>query len=1375
MKKYLGLIVVVFLILLTFTLVSCTNGESVSIDDNQEDESPSVSSTYTITWKNWDGTVLEIDSNVSAGSMPNYDSNQPTKTSTAQYNYSFSGWLPAITNVTGNATYIANFSSVLRKYTVNWVNWDGTSLEVDENVPYGTTPHYDGLIPTKPDDNSNTYTFSVWSPAINPVTENVTYTALFSSQQKSSVISFNLNDGTTDSSTNPIQITSLNSSYFFFDVHKDLYSFRGWSYKGTKVFDQNGELINNIPLEPNMTFDAIFVYGVTLTINYSLYDPRTGERISTYSVLDSTIGTGSSTQNCAYNTNVSLNMNLNEGYEFIGWFYNEYPLSTEASYNYKMWDTDIVLEAAFQYKVYQVGVYINNSDLGQVLIRRPGTNVYKESDEEDKYYTESVTIAAVTTDNISFLGWYDEDNHLVTPNAVYTFTMPNRDYYLEAKWDYFKIEYRLNGGLNNPNNPSWYEIEDGIITLYNPTSQSGGTFNGWYLYGEKITTIDSSWVSHITLNASWSYYSLTTLVNNSSAGTVSEFDAENITAGTDLTITATTKKGYTFIGWFNGDDLLSLELSYSFKMPRNNLVYTAKWCHIIVGINIPEAGSATNLNNTYKVGDIVTIKATTTNTGYTFIGWFEGDNLLSPELSYTFEMPNIDATYCAKWRANTYTVTIDNQVNGVTITGAGQHEYNSQVTLIASGMEDNTTIAWVINDIAYCVGTHYEFTMGFDVTIKTVLRPFGGDNNAIYFGSYPQSLVDDPDTLIALNDYISPVPDSENDYEWIKYGYYKNFNPTSILMWYRDVEVSGEKYRGVFFREYRPYKQLGFYGDGSGISNMDDNGFSIGTFYWFKFEPIKWNILDIENGNALLIADLIIDSQEYYYFSNDATSHSHNGGTGYSNNYELSNIRKWLNDTFYETAFTSAQKDSILTTIVDNGRISMGDAWSDLLTSQNTNDKVFLLSHREVINYYSNAELRVSNGTDYARAQGLKNNSWWLRSPYGSDASYAVYSQLVSNYGVLDHNYVSYTDIGVRPVIWISIGSENISLYNTITWKNWDGTILETDTNVVYGTIPSYDGNTPSRVDDAQYAYKFIGWSPEIEYASGDTEYIAQYTILYVYLGLYPQTLVEDTDIISSLNAEAGELPTESNNYSWVDYGYYDGGNISSYMWYQDITYLGDKYRGVYNTKKRPFKTDYDAEINNNPEVYWFKWEPIKWIVLYNNNGEAFILSNLIIDSQEYYNSDSSQYHTHNDGDGYSNSYELSDIRLWLNDNFYNSAFSSSEKEIIKTTEVYNESTNVDNNTYDKIFLLADYEIEDFTNTYIGEQRISKAGVSDYSKKQGLGHYGDGADWILRTPVVDSNRNRVLYVSYEGNLSSPFAVHVNQSNVGIRPAMWITL
>lgn len=230
-------------------------------------------------------------------------------------------------------------------------------------------------------------------------------------------------------------------------------------------------------------------------------------------------------------------------------------------------------------------------------------------------------------------------------------------------------------------------------------------------------------------------------------------------------------------------------------------------------------------------------------------------------------------------------------------------------------------------------------------------------------------------------------------------------------MWYKDITYGGAKYRGVYFTSYRPY-----WCDYSSFGNtyQDDNGYTTGTRYWFKYEPLKWRVLTKQNGKAFLLCDVAIDSQAYQntytydsstseYYNNNASAPS---GT-YANNYEYSTIRAWLNNNFYNTAFSAAQQALIQTMVVNNGARSTnpnniatefnGDA--NTYACSNTNDKIFLLSRQEITNsaYGFNTDPYASytasrfKCTDYAKVQGccvskesnyLGNCYFWLRSPY---------------------------------------------------------------------------------------------------------------------------------------------------------------------------------------------------------------------------------------------------------------------------------------------------------------------------------------------------------------------------------------------------------
>ncbi len=137
--------------------------------------------TYTVTWKNYDGTILKTDYNVPEGSTPTYDGLSPTRDESNGYVYSFTGWSPYVTEIYGDTTYTAQFTSSLKEnsYTVTWKNYDGTILETDYNVPRGSTPTYDGNTPTREAEEGYNYIFKGWSPSVSSVYEDKTFTAQY--------------------------------------------------------------------------------------------------------------------------------------------------------------------------------------------------------------------------------------------------------------------------------------------------------------------------------------------------------------------------------------------------------------------------------------------------------------------------------------------------------------------------------------------------------------------------------------------------------------------------------------------------------------------------------------------------------------------------------------------------------------------------------------------------------------------------------------------------------------------------------------------------------------------------------------------------------------------------------------------------------------------------------------------------------------------------------------------------------------------------------------------------------------------------------------------------------------------------------------------
>ena len=133
---------------------------------------------YTVTWENYDNSVLEVD-NVKKGDMPEYNGQTPTRKTDETYVYEFIGWSEEIVEATKDITYTATFKAT-PYYHVSFVNYDNTSLQ-ESIVLQGELPTYQGNTPEKEEDDAFSYEFNGWTPEVTIVNENTTYTATYTS------------------------------------------------------------------------------------------------------------------------------------------------------------------------------------------------------------------------------------------------------------------------------------------------------------------------------------------------------------------------------------------------------------------------------------------------------------------------------------------------------------------------------------------------------------------------------------------------------------------------------------------------------------------------------------------------------------------------------------------------------------------------------------------------------------------------------------------------------------------------------------------------------------------------------------------------------------------------------------------------------------------------------------------------------------------------------------------------------------------------------------------------------------------------------------------------------------------------------------------
>ena len=191
-----------------------------------------------------------------------------------------------------------------------------------------------------------------------------------------------------------------------------------------------------------------------------------------------------------------------------------------------------------------------------------------------------------------------------------------------------------------------------------------------------------------------------------------------------------------------------------------------------------------------------------------------------------------------------------------------------------------------------------------------------------------------------------------------------------------------------------------------------------------KKQPIKWRVLSVNGNDTFLLADQNLDFEPYNKEYTDVT-------------WATCTLRTWLNNTFFNTAFTSAEQAAIKNTTVVND----DNPYYGTEGGENTTDKVYLLSIAEASNtaygfngfrtngFRTKSETRVAKNTAYAAGEF---DGWWLRSPGGDSNS----ASFVAAYGIVFDDGFQVTgsyDVGdetrVRPALHLDLSSSDLWSY----------------------------------------------------------------------------------------------------------------------------------------------------------------------------------------------------------------------------------------------------------------------------------------------------------------------------------------------------------
>lgn len=507
-------------------------------------------------------------------------------------------------------------------------------------------------------------------------------------------------------------------------------------------------------------------------------------------------------------------------------------------------------------------------------------------------------------------------------------------------------------------------------------------------------------------------------------------------------------------------------------------------------------------------------------------------------------------------------------------------------------------------------------------------------------------------------------------------------------------------------------------------------------------EPIEWTVMSITGNKAMLLSKNAIDCIPY------------NNSNYTKTNWKDCSLRKWLNDDFYNMAFDKDEKKRIVkSTLKNEDNPKYGTEGGD-----ETADYIFVLSLSDAINgdygfkdnynrtsgVYDKDEGRVCNFTDYAKARAYESHSslvkennkvigaWWLRTP-GFSSEYVC---LVGNNGSIEDTFAELQNVGVRPVMWVSIGNDD-------------------DIKVVKPSKPTIKAkasgnNVKITVNKTKNADGF-----EVYMKSSSEK---KYTLV---AKIEKNGKAKRTTTLKNLSAGKYSIKVRA----------YCGATKGSYSKVKKITIKGysskdtekennlstSKYKvgdviqfGKYMSKAiDPTTFDGSEDID----------KPIEWIVLSVEDEKLLLISKYIL-FETFYDSNAPTAYT----------WEQSTIRKNLNDSFYNYAFSDKEKAMIISTHL-----NEGKGTNDYVFLLS---ADDLVNPQYGFNSDKKTsdisrrcsatefvksmslvtGDLDYTKDDEVAY-----SWWLR-----STEGKVCWVTSHGTL---FTDDIKNTLNGVRPVI----
>lgn len=704
-------------------------------------------------------------------------------------------------------------------------------------------------------------------------------------------------------------------------------------------------------------------------------------------------------------------------YTFSGWSPSLSVVRNDATYTATYSQIKIGVNLTIAYSLYNpktnrlIKAYTNEpADMGNVSV----SGTYD--------FNTYVDLFADPNEGYTFDGWYYE-GLILSSDHNYKYMMWDQDITLEARFKYTTYSLHIfanhnenglvmikNGRYNtyvSEDTNNQYYTESVTIAAY---SKNDTRFLGWYDKDNNLISTNAVYTfnmsnSNTDVEARWNYFTITYNLNG---GTQNDSNPTSYTIDSDnLPLADPTKTGYTFMGWqYNGENVASVNPNWAKDVTLNALWNDGNEYVVALDADGGEV-SQTSVDVQYDHPYSLPVP---TKLGYTFEGWYDGSLEIGNSGTWKYTS---NKSLAAKWNIITYSITYN--LNGGTnaISNPVSYTVEDTISLANPSKNFNTFVGWYLND----------------KKIETIVLGTTGDLTIEAKWSQTDEQKAEEEREQEELRRLGAIPTLSDDGKTITYGLYpqKNVNDSSLVFTLNSLTTPESN--GWYLYEGDYYAELSATPDDS--TYRFDNGTTIssGTTYWFKCEPIVWNVLSNNNGEYYVVSSILLDAHCYY---NSGSNRTIDGQTVYPNNYKYSDIRAWLNNDFYNSAFALGNS-YIQTTMVDNSAATTNSA-SNRFACVNTEDKVFLPSYKDYINNSygfltssGSVDTKCCRTTDWARARGAYyytssgsyNGCYWTRSP-DSGCSFGAWS--VDYNGYLDYSYgVDFANRSVRPGLSIKI------------------------------------------------------------------------------------------------------------------------------------------------------------------------------------------------------------------------------------------------------------------------------------------------------------------------------------------------------------------